>query len=174
LNSSARPPRIRQFAAALFLFCAACSGDSEKSTSEPHNAPSPPSLSVQVSGYATRIADVSKTIHDCVSAEARASAEHPDTEYMTDKEVGICGGDDKAIGDYLSFSAPNGFGNTDSNVATLKADLENHNADNAISDSDLHIEAADMASIVSAFTADLSRSHLTQEVKQRILKRLHG
>jgi len=44
---------------------------------------------------------------------------------MKDKEIGICGGDDKSVDVYLSFTAPEGFANTDAQVQSLRTDLKN-------------------------------------------------
>jgi hypothetical protein len=162
---------MRCLTVAATLLCFACSSDQGASGVGSASAtPSP--LYLQVSHYATQIAEVSKTICDCVAAESRASAEHIDTSFMTDKEIGICGGDNSSVDSFLSFNAPDGFANTEAKVQVLKADLENHNADSVTADADLHVESADVASILQAFKSDLSATRLPQAVKGRILKRL--
>lgn len=158
---------MRQLAMAMALFCVACSGN--QPTAQTH--PSPPYY-LQVSRYATRIAEVSKTIHDCVSAEAHASASHPDLSFMTDREKAICGGDDASVDAFLSFDVPSGFDSTGSSTADLKADLENHDIDHVNSDYDMHLEAEDLAAILRTFNANLGAANLTGAVKRRILKRV--
>src|SRR5579872_4272063 len=128
----------------LAVLCISCS--SNQPVSAPHRtAP----YYVQVSHYATRIADVAKTIRDCVSAEAHASASHIDLSFMTDKEKDICGGDDQSIDRFLPLDAPSGFERTGSVVASLRTDLENH--DPPASDYDMHIEAADIDAVIRTF-----------------------
>ena len=117
----------RRIIVALALLCVGCSTESTRTAEPKHAIPTPaqPPLYLQVSRYASQIAAVAKTVHDCASAEQKASPEHLDTTYMKDKEIGICGGDDKSVDVYLSFTAPEGFANTDAQVQSLRTDLKN-------------------------------------------------